>query len=183
MKIFMTFCVKHFLFLIIISLCLVAKNSKADDSRDARDEADKEIADEMESQSYLKIFEISPIDLNFAFEKDSLILITTQEDFEKFWTEHSRNLEAKPPHIGLNWKTENLIIYFWKSVDDLKRMSSVSSFRFEENELFIHAALADMCFAIITDISPSLFFGVPKNKIKEVSQIKLETSFMKENCL
>ena len=183
MKTFMTFCVKHFLFLIIASFCLVAKNSRADELRDDRDEANKETPDEMKSESYLKIFEISPIDLNFAFEKDFLILITTQEDFEKFWTEQSRNLEAKPPHIGLNWKTENLIIYFWKSVDDLKRMSSVSSFRFEDDRLLIHAALADMCFAIITDISPSLFFGVPKNKIKEVSQIKLETSLMKENCL
>lgn len=179
----MTFCVKHFLFLIVINFCLVAKNSRAEEPLETRSEADKKVTDESQSESYLKIFEISPIDLNFAFEKDSLILITTQEDFEKFWSEHSRNLEAKAPPIGLDWKTENLMIYFWKSIDDLKRMSSVSSFRFEENELFIHASLADMCFAIITDISPSLFFGVPKNKIREVSQIKLETSLMKENCL
>ena len=104
MKVFLTFCVKHFLFLILISFCLGAKNSKADEPLDLRSESD--------SESYLKIFEISPIDLNFVFQKDSLILITTQEDLEKFWSEHSRNLEAKAPHIGLNWKTENLIIYF-----------------------------------------------------------------------
>jgi hypothetical protein len=168
MNTFVTVCVKHFLFFIFFHLCVI-KTSFSDEDK--------------KSEAHLKIFEISPIDLNFAFEKDTLLLIDSEEGLENFWKEHSRNIDPQAPKISIDWKKENLILYFWKSVDDLKRLSAVGSFRFDDDKIFIHAALANMCFAIITDISPALFLGISKNKIKEVSQIKLETSFLKEICL
>lgn len=130
----------------------------------------------------LSFIEIKPVDVNFAFESDQIFLLDSREVAEEFWTKHSRISDAELPSLVIDWENENLIAAFWKSEDDVVRIPSLAGVELRQDSLRLRTTLSRACMGIITDASPAMFFSVPKSKIKEASQIQLETSSGKLNC-
>src|SRR5690606_23624876 len=116
--------------------------------------------------SAVKFLKVSPLDLNFAFSESEVFEFKTRENLENFWKENSRIVNTKAPNFPVDWENEILILVGWESIDDVVRLPSLSNQNIRKDILEFEFFLTKPCFGIITDVSPTAFLSIPKEKRK-----------------
>lgn len=136
----------------------------------------------------IQLLQISPLDSNFAFKETRFFWISSQEDWDGLWLEHSRYLEPKAPNNEVDWEEESVLAIFWESKDALIRepaFAGIDKFKRKDElpRLRFRFFLNTACVGLITDISPSQFLLFKKKELQP-AKLKLQTEQTKSvGCL
>lgn len=157
------------------------------------------LAEETKQYSELRrvqFLEANPVKLNFAFENFTSRWFISQEEFGKFYSEHTRNVDVPADVLPIDWSSEALLTIFWKSEDGIIRMPAYVGSEIREapenaddpdspitKTLVLHFLMNKPCFGIITDVSPVVLMPFRFSDLK-FTNIKIESDPSRiTNCL
>ncbi len=116
----------------------------------------------------IQTIQIPDLKLNFQFSNFTTKWFFSQNEWKKFWQNHSRSKETAPA-INVDWSSEQVLAIFWEGKDSWVKNPSFAGVQIQDDhdirEMKLYFNLNYPCFGIYTDVSPVQFLVLDKNVI------------------